>query len=319
LVIVNESHDEIMQPLTADTLGGTWSTLLLPINEDDSIDLERLSGQIDRLIQFKVDGIYTNGTAGEFDNQTEVEFEQISQRLSEACHAAQVPFQIGVSHSSPILSRDRLRRVVALRPSAIQLILPDWSQISLREAIRFLRTMAEEAEGIGLVLYNPPHAKRCLLPGEFARIKQAVPNLIGLKVLGGDAAWFEEMTRLAPDLSIFVAGHLLAEKHPFGARGSYSNVACINPRAARDWQRTMKTDASAALELGARIQGFMQDHIVLFLEQGYSNQAVDKLLACIGAWADLTPRLRWPYAWISGDEVERLRPLAQEQLPEFFL
>jgi hypothetical protein len=63
----------------------------------------------------------------------------------------------------------------------------------------------------------------------------------------------------------------------------------------------------------------MQDHIVLFLEQGYSNQAVDKLLACIGAWADLTPRLRWPYDWISGDEVERLRPLAQEQLPEFFL
>ena len=307
-----------MQPLTADELRGTWSTLLLPINEDNLIDFARLSNQIDQLIRFEVDGIYVNGTAGEFDNQTEEEFDRITQLLSTACHAAAMPFQIGVSHTSPMVSRQRLQRAVTLHPSAIQLILPDWSPLSIPEAVQFMRTMAEEAQGIGLVLYNPPRAKRRLSPVDFAQIKEAVPALIGIKVLGGDASWFEAMNRLVPDLSIFVAGHLLAERSRFGARGSYSNVACLHPVAARDWQRTMQRDADAALELGMRIQSFLAEHIVPFLEQEYSNQAVDKLLACVGGWTELSPRLRWPYQSIPVAAAERLRPVAKECLPEFF-
>jgi 4-hydroxy-tetrahydrodipicolinate synthase len=157
-----------------------------------------------------------------------------------------------------------------------------------------------------------------LSPSEFAELKAQVPALIGIKVLGGDAAWFEEMNQLVPEVSIFVAGHLLAEKVRFGARGSYSNVACLHPRAARDWQRMMKADPDAALELGTRFQGFLADHIAPFLERGYSNQAVDKLLACIGDWTDLTPRLRWPYDFLPATEAARLRPLAKDRLPEFF-
>jgi 4-hydroxy-tetrahydrodipicolinate synthase len=147
--------DGLMEPLTAGELRGTWSTLLLPINEDNSIDFGRLSAQIDRLIEFEVDGIYTNGTACEFDNQTEEEFDRISQMVAQACQAAAIPFQIGVSHTSPLISRQRLQRAVKHRPSAIQLILPDWSAIRIQETAHFLRTMAAEAEGIGLVLYNP--------------------------------------------------------------------------------------------------------------------------------------------------------------------
>ena len=67
-----------------------------------------------------------------------------------------------------------------------------------------------------------------------------------------------------------------------------------------------------------RIQGFLKDHIDPFLQQGYSHQAVDKLLACIGAWTDLTPRLRWPYQSIAATEAVRIRVIAKDRLPEFF-
>jgi 4-hydroxy-tetrahydrodipicolinate synthase len=46
----------------------------------------------------KVSGIYSNGTAGEFYNQTEDEFDQISFLLAEKCNKVQMPFQIGCSH-----------------------------------------------------------------------------------------------------------------------------------------------------------------------------------------------------------------------------
>src|SRR4051812_6546903 len=101
-----------MQRLTADTLKGNWATLLLPINSDDSIDYSKLSDEIDYLIAAGVDGIYSNGTAGEFHNQTEAEFDKVNQLLSEKCLSASMRFQVGASHPSPIISLERVRRAV---------------------------------------------------------------------------------------------------------------------------------------------------------------------------------------------------------------
>ncbi len=44
-----------MKPLAAEELRGTWGTLLLQLNDDESIDYQRLSLQIDALIRFQVD------------------------------------------------------------------------------------------------------------------------------------------------------------------------------------------------------------------------------------------------------------------------
>ena len=63
-------------------LKGNWATLLLPIAPDDSIDFARLGDEIDLLIGAQVDGIYSNGTAGEFHNQTEAEYEAIQALLA---------------------------------------------------------------------------------------------------------------------------------------------------------------------------------------------------------------------------------------------
>lgn len=57
-----------MQKLTANTLKGNWATLLLPINSSDCIDYKLLAREIDYLIAAGVDGIYSNGTTGEFHN-----------------------------------------------------------------------------------------------------------------------------------------------------------------------------------------------------------------------------------------------------------
>ena len=81
----------------------------------------------------------------------------------------------------------------------------------------------------------------------------------------------------------------------------------------------MKADLPAALEIEQRIRSFFDLHILPFItEQGYSNQAVDKLLAAIGGWADVGTRLRWPYRCIPGSEAVRLRPVARRLVPELF-
>ncbi|HUT25688.1 MAG TPA: dihydrodipicolinate synthase family protein [Sumerlaeia bacterium] len=308
-----------MKPLRSDEIRGNWATALLPIAENDDIDYGRLAEEIDVLIGMGVDGIYSNGTAGEFHNQTEEEFDRVNALLAERCNAAGTPFQIGVSHMSPRLSLERLRRAVALEPGAVQVILPDWLPVKDAEAIAFLNRMGEEARPIGLVLYNPPHAKRALAPEEIGRLAEAAPALVGVKVADGDAAWYRAMARHAGRLSLFVPGHRLATGFALGAHGSYSNMACLHPGAAQRWFERIKSDYEAALELEGRIRQFMDGCIIpLAAQQGFSDPALDKLLAAIGGWANIGTRLRWPYRSVPETEVSRLRPIAERALPEFF-
>ncbi len=293
--------------------------MLLPINTDDSIDYQRLSDEIDRLIEAGLDGIYSNGTAGEFHNQTEAEFDKVQQVMAEKCRAAGMPFQIGISHPSPIISLGRLQRTVSLRPDAFQVILPDWVTVTDDEQIVFLSKIAEAADSIPLVLYNPPHAKLILSPAGLLKISQAIPQLIGVKLASGDAGWYKEMRLQAPDLSIFVPGHLLAtgirEKV---ASGAYSNVACLSPKGSQAWWQLMQTDPDKALQVQENILQFFASCIVPYKNAGYSNPALDKFLAATGGWGTVGTRLRWPYKWIAEEEVAAARIVAKRLLPDFF-
>ncbi len=307
-----------MRPLTAETLHGNWATLLSAWNDDDSLDLGRIDAQIAALCAVPVDGIYSHGTAGEFHCQTEAEFDSVAELLAKWCNAADMPFQIGVSHPSAQIARERLRRSVALAPSAVQVILPDWFPVTDDEALAFLDGMAEVAGDIPLVLYNPPHAKRVLRPAAVGRLAARVPSLIGWKTAGGDDDWFAEMREHVPQLSVFVPGHLLASGVQRGARGAYSNVACLNPSAAQTWTDRMHDDLDGALELEGRLRTFMAEHIAPFITRdGYCNAACDRLMALVGGWCDVGNRMRWPYRWIPTSHVPELRAALRELVPEF--
>jgi 4-hydroxy-tetrahydrodipicolinate synthase len=212
---------------------------------------------------------------------------------------------------------ERVRRAGELKPGAIQVILPDWFPVSIEEAKVFLERVAAVASPIGLILYNPPHAKRVLEPCDYAQLSAAVPALVGVKV-AGEPQWYAELHRRAPGVSIFVPGHQLATGMRFGASGAYSNVACLHPVGAKRWNQLMGTNYDAALALERKIQSFLDECILPFrAEGGYSNQALDKLLAAIWGWSAAGTRLRWPYRWIEESEALHLRKMARERLPDF--
>ncbi|MEO6917064.1 MAG: dihydrodipicolinate synthase family protein [Chitinophagaceae bacterium] len=308
-----------MQPLRSDEIYGTWGTVLLPIKDDDNIDYVKLETFLDQLISSGINGIYSNGTAGEFYNQTEEEFEKISALLAEKCHNANLPFQIGCAHTSPLVTLERIKKIKTLAPGAIQVILPDWYPPTMSEIISYLKVLEAAAYPIGLVLYNPPHAKKILTPTDFYQIQQAGISLAGCKVAGGDQHWYEEIRTLVPELSVFVPGHHLATGIKSGAKGSYSNVACINPKAAQSWYEMMHIDMDSALELQSRIQVFISDQILpLIIKEHYSSAAIDKFLAAITNWAEVGTKIRWPYQSIDPARTAKVAEAARQTIPEFF-
>lgn len=310
-----------MNSLKNNSIFGNWATLLLATDAYGNIDYLKLADEMDVLTASHPNGIYSNGTAGEFYAQTEDEFDHISLMLSEKCEKAGIPYQIGVSHSSPQISLERLKRIRHLQPGAVQVILPDWFPVTLDEAVIFLQKMEEEANGISLVLYNPPHAKKQLLPEDWAILKKHIPSLAGLKVFdqNADPEWYSKMRGNNDGLSVFIPGHRLVTGLQNGAHGAYSNVACLNPFAAQKWYGLSQTNLPAALELESRINQFMSGLIAPFItEHQYPNHACDRFMALVGGWADVGAKLRWPYRSIPENEVERVRREAKKIIPEFF-
>lgn len=309
-----------MKPLTHETLHGNWATLLLTTDNEGRMDYSRLSDEIDALISVRPSGIYSNGTACEFYSQSTDEFVLVSSMLASKCEKSGIPFQIGASHPCAQESLQRLRIARDFRPGAIQVILPDWFPVNDKAAVAFLERMAEEADGIPLVLYNPPHAKRVLEPSGWTVLKSAVPSLIGVKVYdnGCSSEWYASMRNNSDGISVFVPGHHLATGILNGAKGAYSNVSCLNPSASQSWYEMMLSDIDSALELEARIMKFMAECIDPFIvKHSYPNHACDRFMAMVGGWCDVGAYLRWPYSSIPASMVSSVRKRAHDIIPEF--
>jgi len=310
-----------LKPLFSTEIFGNWATIFTPYDKNSNVDFAALANQIDILIESRPNGIYSNGTAGEFFTQTEEEFLQVSTMLAEKCSNSGTPFQIGVSHMSAQISLQRLRAVKDLKPGAVQVILPDWYPPTLEESIDFLKRIEENADGIPLVLYNPPHAKVILTPDQWAAVKSAVPTLVGVKVADNnrDQMWYEQVRKYAHGLSVFVPGHNLATGMTLGGHGAYSNMSCVNPFAAQRWYELMKVDRDASLEIESRIHRFFQTSILpLISEKGYSGFACDRFLMTVGGWAPIEGKVRWPYRSIPEGAVFEARKSAKSIIPEFF-
>ncbi len=298
---------------------GIWGTVLLPI-KDGAIDFGALAETVDILCESPLAGIYTNGTACEFHNQTEAEFDAITEMVAARASAAGMPFQIGVNDTNPRRARERLARIRDLGPRGVQIILPDWWAPSPDEQKRFVAGMQKAAGDLPLILYQPPHAKALLSLAEIAALRTEAPGLVGIKCLGGDEDWYAERRRLLPGFSVFVGGGSVAFGRPLGADGSYSNLACLTPHgAARHWGM-IETDPDLARDIEARFTGFLKT-VLLPLSGGQrrlSNSALDKLMAAAGGWGPIGPDLLWPYIGADTDTVTAVARAARAALPEFF-
>jgi dihydrodipicolinate synthase/N-acetylneuraminate lyase len=303
-----------MKPLKPADIKGVWGSLLLPLNSDETVDWSCLEGQIRYLSLSGVDGVYSNGTACEFFAQSEKEYERICELLSSICGEGGIAFQIGASHMDWNVMAGRIKTAVKYRPGAIQIILPDWFPMNDAEIAAFLERAAGLTDGIGLVLYNPLHAKRVLKPEDIKRLLLPEKGIVGLKTGAGDQKWYSAMTEVFQALSVFCPGDYMATALKSGAAGSYSNMACLSPKGTVYWYSLMKTDMEKALRLEEEIRRF-NDECMAPLSAGYAGFVTDKLSATAGGWFPLDNRVRWPYRYPGNETVEKVRKGAWEILP----
>jgi len=175
--------------------------------------------------------------------------------------------------------------------------------------------MQEVVEDVYMILYNPPHAKVLLSLEEISLLKKSVPNLVGIKCVGGDEQWYSKRRELLDDFSVFVPGHTVVYGKPLGANGSYSNVACLSPNGAVKIWDLIEKDYKKAKALEEKVLNFMKQYILPFASK-LSNTGLDKLLASVGGWGPVSEKVLWPYDGATAEDVEKIKEQANIELEE---
>jgi len=299
-----------------DRPNGIWGTILLPIKNNE-IDWVAFEEEVNILCDSNVYGVYTNGTAAECHNQTEDEFDKLSEIVSTIANKKNKKFQLGLSHTNPRVCRERAKRTIQFKPNGFQITLPDWWPPTFEESKNFIMGMKEVVEDVYMILYNPPHAKVLLTLKEISLLKQYATNLVGIKCAGGDESWYQNRRQLLKDFSVFVPGHTVVFGKPLGADGSYSNVACLNPNGAVMIWELIDTDIEKAKSIETRVNNFMKTHIIPYASR-LSNTGLDKLLAAVGDWGPVSEKVLWPYEGASFEDVQKIKVIAKKEVPEFF-
>ena len=296
---------------------GIWGSTLLTVNKMNKVDWVAFSEQVDIMCASSLHGIYTNGTAAECHNQTDSEFDKLSEIVADKASKNNKLFQLGVSHTNPRIARERLSRLTSLNPNGFQFTLPDWWPPTLNEVKNFTLGMEEVAKNIPLILYNPPHAKVLLSPVERANLRKHTPSLVGSKCVGGDEDWYKKIRDNLDNFSVFVPGHTVVFGRPLGASGSYSNVACLSPNGAVMVWNLIESDINRAIEIEKRFNTFLQTCILPFAKT-ISNTGLDKILTAAGGWGPVSEKLLWPYDSANSEDTKKIAKIARNDLPELF-
>jgi len=294
----------------------------MPWDERCAFDENAYEQNIRRTIAAGVHGIYTTGSTGEFYAIEEHEFARMVEIQAKLCGEAGMPLQIGCCADSTAKVIRLMEKANRPEVGAVQVVLPYWMELNDREVTQFFSDLYHAFPDLPLVHYNISRAKRFLGSGDYLRILDVAPTLVGVKFTyaGSHFAKLQSSLAATPQLSYFVGENLLVSAMQLGARGTYSSVIFTNPRIMLDLYvaaRDRRWDEAMA----------MQDHVTRFLNdvekfiegtgEGMQDPVFDKGLAAACGFLKGHQRCRPPYVGWSDGTVRDLRALIQQRYPNF--
>lgn len=179
---------------------GIIPPILTPMNEDESLNLEELRRQTERLLAGGVHGLFPFGTNGEGYILSEQEKYQILEVMVDQVKG-RVPIYAG---TGCISTRDTIRQSVQaekLGADALSIITPSFGAASQKELYDHYVAVAKHVN-IPIILYNiPPRTGNKLLPETVRDLIRDVDVIVGAKDSSGDIENLKAYIRLTKELS----------------------------------------------------------------------------------------------------------------------
>ncbi|MDT2599018.1 4-hydroxy-tetrahydrodipicolinate synthase [Enterococcus hulanensis] len=167
-------------------LKGIITPILTPMNEDESINLEELRAQVERMIENGIHGIFPFGTNGEGYILTAEEKKSVLETVVDQCNG-RVPIYAGTGTLSTKETIEQSKMAQAAGADVLSLITPSFAAASQEELYTHYKTVAEAVD-MPIVLYNiPARTGNAIAPATVGRLAE-IENIIGAKDSSGNFA-----------------------------------------------------------------------------------------------------------------------------------
>lgn len=192
--------------MKAADIKGIIPPILTPMNDDaeQSVNLQELRNQVERLLDGGVHGLFPFGTNGEGYILSMKEKEEVLETVIDQVHG-RVPVYAGTGCISTADTIRMSRRAEELGADALSIITPSFALASQKELYDHYVAVAKTVN-IPIILYNiPPRTGNKLLPETVQALCRDVDVIVGAKDSSGDIENLKAYIRLTNELDKDVA------------------------------------------------------------------------------------------------------------------
>ena len=289
----------------AEELGGILPALPTPMTSSGDVDAKCLERLVDHVIRGGVHALWVLGSTSEFPALS-AEARKLVVDVASNGAKNRVPFMVGVIDNDPKKIIANAAAAQSAGAAACFLTLPYYFIVDQREAIRYIREIAQEAP-LPVILYDNPPSTGIKLTAETLAEMAESPHLIALKDSGSDFVRFQNLLVMLRKKRLFKIlqgiDQLVASSLLMGADGAIAALASIAPALFTNLYSAARAgDLSRVLSLQKQVLQLCQLYsLSADLTDGAFFAGMKAALEVLG---------------ISGRTVSRpFNPMPQEKMP----
>ena len=290
-------------------LKGIIPPILTPMNSDESVNLDVLREQIERMIEGGVHGLFPFGTNGEGYILSEKEKIEVLEVTIDQVNG-RVPVYAGTGCISTADTIRMSKKAQELGADVLSIITPSFALASQKELYNHYAEVAKHVD-IPIVLYNiPARTGNKLLPETVAKLAKDVDVIMGAKDSSGDWDNLQAYINLTRDLDKgfkVLSGHdsLILPCLKAGGAGGIAGCANVYPHVLASIYDLFKAGKLEEAEVA-------QESIASFraiFKYGNPNTVVKKAVSMLGYPVG---DCRRPFNYLCDEGVEELRKVLKE-------
>ncbi|MEZ6088499.1 MAG: dihydrodipicolinate synthase family protein [Pirellulaceae bacterium] len=232
---------------------GILTPNIVPLDGRGHIDEQTLRAYVDWLIAHGVDGLYPNGSTGEFIRFTAAERRQIARIVIDQA-GGRIPVLVGAAEANVRETIDACDAYGQMGAQAVAIVAPYYYKLSADGVYSYFREIADNVS-VDVTLYNIPLFASEIDLGTIRRLAEECPRVVGIKDSSGDLPNMMRMIAavrsIRPDFSFLTGWDAsLAAMLIVGADGGTNASSGVVPELTAAIYRACKNgDVNEAVRL----------------------------------------------------------------------
>lgn len=213
---------------------GAGVALITPMNEDGSVNYNKLEEILEEQIAGDTDCIIACGTTGEASTLTIEEHLDVIKRTIEIVNK-RIPVIAGTGSNSTETAVEFSKEAQEYGADGVLVVSPYYNKATQKGLIQHFSAIANAID-IPVVLYNIPGRTGVNIePETIAYLVNNVPNIVGVKEASGNFSNAIKTLRLCPEIDMYSGNDdQVVPLMSIGAKGVISVLSNVAPRQTHD-------------------------------------------------------------------------------------